>query len=341
MLETDQVQFSRREDVGDVVLNRPEAHNALTLDMIEAIHRQLALWAADPKVSGVVFKGAGGKAFCAGGDVRALYEAKQAGDAKFLEAFYRREYQLNYRIATYPKPTVAVMDGIVMGGGAGIAMNCQHRIATDNSHFAMPECKIGLFPDVGAGYFLNRCPGEIGMFLALTGVALRAPGMNFAGLATAFVPDDRVDFITPALLDRLSMPFAAAPLGSIRPMIDQVFGLPSIEEIFNILKVRGGNWAGETLGMMRGHSPTSLKVTYAHMRRSRGQKLADVLKAEFRLSQHFMAGKEFFEGVRAIVIDKDQQPAWRPSDLKEVEDAEVTRYFAAVPGIEEWASAKD
>lgn len=339
MLETDQVQFSQREDVGDVLLNRPEAYNALTLEMTEAIHRQLALWADDPKISGVVFKGAGGKAFCAGGDVRALYQAQQAGDAKFLETFYRREYQLNYRIATFPKPTVAVMDGIVMGGGAGIAMNCQHRIATDNSHFAMPECKIGLFPDVGAGFFLNRCPGEIGMFLALTGVALRAPGLKYAELATAFIPDDRVDFITPALLDRLSMPFAPAPLAGLRPMIDQVFGLASVDEITNILAARGGNWANETLAMMRAYSPTSLKVTFAHMRRSRGQKLDAVLKSEFRLSQHFMAGKDFFEGVRAIVIDKDQRPAWRPKELSDVSDAAINAMFEAPSGIEDWAPA--
>lgn len=340
MLETDQVQFSQRESVGDILLNRPNALNALTIDMIEALHRQLALWADDPKITGVVFNGAGDRAFCAGGDVRALYEAKQAGDAKFLENFYRREYQLNYRIATYPKPTVAIMNGIVMGGGAGIAMHCRHRIATDNSHFAMPECKIGLFPDVGAGYFLNQCPGEIGMFLALTGVGLRAPGMKFAGLATAFIPDDRVDFITPDLIERLSMPFAVAPLESMRKIIDQVFGMASIEEVFNILPVRGGNWAGETLAMMKDYSPTSLKMTFEHMRRSRGQKLDAVLKSEFRLSQHCMAGKEFFEGVRAMIVDKDKTPAWRPMDLKEVSGAGIKAMFEPMPGIADWTADK-
>ena len=328
-----------RAGIGDIRLNRPEELNALTLEMIEAIDRQLAEWAADPKVTGIVLGKATGDAFCAGVDQRALYHALQSGDREYGTLFYRRFYQLLYRIANYAKPVIAVMDGIVMGGGVSLAAHCKTRVGTRNTYLAFADCKIGYFPDGGAAAFYNRCPGEIGMFLALTGVALRARGLFRAGLVTHMVPEKQVALITPLLLEELALPPPASTLADIEPHINQVFGLGSVPEMLGVLAARGGEWAKGTLKQLQPQSPTSLALTYRHLRSAKGQSLAAVLKTDYRLSQRLIDGHDFREGIRAYVIDRDEKPVWQPGDLRDVSDAALDALFAPLDQAMEWAPA--
>jgi enoyl-CoA hydratase/carnithine racemase len=340
MSATPHVEFSLRAATGEIRLNRPEELNALTLDMIEAIDRQLAEWAADPKVTGVVLtKAGGGDAFCAGVDQRALYHAVQSGDREYGAVFYRRFYQMLHRVATYPKTIVAVMDGITMGGGVALAAHCKIRVGTRNTYLAFADCKIGYFPDGGAAAFYNRCPGEIGMFLALTGVALRARGLFRAGLITHMVPEDRVALITPMLINELALPPPVSTLADIEPHINQIFGLGSVPEILGVLAVRGGEWAKGTLEQLRPQSPTSLALTYRHMRAARGQPLETVLETDYRLNQHLIDGHDFREGIRAFVIDRDEKPVWQPGDLRDVSGAALDALFAQLDRGMEWKPA--
>ena len=334
------VLFSIHDGHGRIVLNRPSALNALTLDMIDAISAQLAGWEMRADIRAITITGAGDRAFCAGGDVKALYDAKQRGDLGYLEDFYRREYALNYRLATYKKPIIAVMDGIVMGGGAGIALNCSHPIATHKTLFAMPECRIGLFPDVGAGFFLNKASPAIALAIGLVGLSLRGPGLIKTGLVSRFIGSGRIDEIRLETLDSLQLSVEAAGIEQLIPLIEPVFSLGSLDEIMTVLAARRDTWAVETSKVLRAMSPTALRVAHAHLTRARGQSLADVLKTEFRLVQHLMAQPDFFEGVRAQLIDKDQAPKWQPAKLAEVSRDRVDACFEPVPGIKDWAPGK-
>lgn len=329
------VLFEVADGIGKVTLNRPQQMNALTLDMILALHEKLAEWAADKSIRTVMLYGAGDKAFCAGGDIRALYDAKTNGDTRVLHDFFWHEYRLNYRIATYPKPVIAVMNGMTMGGGAGLAMNSVIRVATENAVFAMPECGIGLFPDVGGGHFLNKCPGEVGMFLALTGLRLRAAGLIYTGLATHSIEASSVASLTPDNLETLQMRTRVADIGKMRPAIDTCFSLDTLDEIVTALSTRNDPGAQDSLNLLKRCSPLSLKITFAHMRRSRGRKLDEVLKEEWILSQNFMAGREFQEGVRAILIERDGEPKWQHRKLSDVSAGEVDTYFKKPSGVQE------
>jgi enoyl-CoA hydratase len=340
MSATPHVEISLRAGTGEIRLNRPEELNALTLEMIEAVDRQLAEWAADPKVTGIVLgKTAAGEAFCAGIDQRALYRALESGDREYGVVFYRRFYQLLYRIATYKKPIMAVMDGITMGGGVSLAAHCRIRVGTRNTYLAFADCKMGFFPDGGAATFYNRCPGEIGMFLALTGVALRARGLFRAGLVTHMVPEKQVALLTPLLVNEFSMPPPVSTLADIEPHINQTFGLGSVPEIFGVLSVRGGEWAKGTLKQLQPQSPTSLALTYRHIRSAKGQSLEEVLKTDFRLSQHLIDGHDYREGIRAFVIDRDEMPNWQPAELRDVSEAALDALFAPLDRGMEWSPA--
>jgi enoyl-CoA hydratase/carnithine racemase len=316
MSSTPHVEFSLRAGTGEIRLNRPDELNALTLEMIEAIDRQLAEWDADPKVTGIVLGKGQGEAFCAGVDQRTLYHALQAGDRDYGAALFRRFYQLLYRMAQYKKPIMAVMDGVTMGGGVALAAHCRIRVGTRNTYLAFADCKIGYFPDGGAAAFFNQCPGEIGMFLALTGVALRARGLFRAGLVTHMVPEKQVALLTPMLINEFALPPPVSTLADIEPHINQVFGLASVAEILGVLAARSGEWAKGTLEQLRPQSPTSLALTYRHMRAAKGQPLEAVLKTDYRLSQHLIDGHDFREGIRAYVIDRDEKPVWQPNDLR-------------------------
>jgi enoyl-CoA hydratase len=330
-----EILFEVKEGVGYVTLNRPSVLNALSLEMIDALLDKLAEWESDAKVESLWIQGAG-SAFCAGGDVKSVYQAVQKGDRNRVDHFYRREYQMNYRLATYKKPIAAFMDGIVMGGGAGIGMHCSVRIVTDDTLFAMPECAIGFVPDVGASFFLNRCPGEIAMFLGLTGVRMRAQGLIYTGLATHFVPSNRKAYLTPDKLVALSLQPEPGPLKDLQERIDSTFGLASVREIESILEARDDPWAKETLDMIRSGSPTSRAVTYQLFRLSKGKPLEEALAMEFNLSQHLAWAPDFSEGVRAKLIDKDQKPAWNPKRLEDVTKAFVEQAFQPYPGRDPW-----
>lgn len=327
------VLFEIVDGVGKATLNRPQQLNALTLDMVLALTDKLGEWAGDAKVGAVMLLGAGDKAFCAGGDVRALFEAKARGDARFLHDFFWHEYRLDHRVGTYPKPLIAVMDGLTMGGGAGLGLNAPIRVATERAIFSMPECSIGFFPDVGAGHFLNRCPGEIGLFLALTGQRLLTAGLSYCSLVTHTIEARTLDRLRPENLDALNVRTRMADIERVRPGIDTCFGLDTLAESMTILNTRKEAGARDSLAMLAKGAPLSLRVAYEHTRRSKGRELGDVLKEEWRLAMRFMERPDFFEGVRAQLIDRDNQPAWRPSRLEDVLEAEIEALFAP---MEDW-----
>jgi enoyl-CoA hydratase len=301
----------------------------------------------------VVVRGAGERAFCAGGDVRAVYEAGRgiSGDPDLTAIFFREEYELIRCIHRFPKPYIAIMDGITMGGGAGVSVNGAYRIATERTLFAMPETAIGLFPDVGATRFLNRCPGHVGRYLGLTGVRLGAADALYCGFATHFVPHDRIAELVGALgmvvletgrdgdgIDATLTCFAEDPgsasLATLRPEIDRCFAGDSVERTLDALAAEakaGGahaNWAAETQAGLLTKSPTSLKITLRQLVIGRDYDLEAALALEYRLTQHLMAGHDFYEGVRAMLVDKDQKPRWQPATLAEVGDDMVDSFFA-------------
>jgi len=334
--EEPEILFEKRGRAGLVTLNRPQALNALTLSMVRAFYPQLMEWAQDDAVGHVVVRAAGDKAFCAGGDIRALYDWGQARDPSFL-AFYREEYQLNTYIKRYPKPYVALIDGIDMGGGVGISVHGSHRVAGDRLNFAMPETGIGLFPDVGGTYFLPRLPGETGMYLALTGSRLKAGDAVLAGFATHYVPSERFADLEEALcktddVDEAIAGFASdpgfAPLGQVQGEIDRHFAGGSVAAILESLDADQGEWATKQATTMRMKSPLSQRLTYRQMREGAKLEFEDCMGLEYRLVNRIFEGHDFYEGIRAVVIEKDHEPNWQPATLDEVTDDMVDAYFA-------------
>jgi enoyl-CoA hydratase len=308
----------------------------------------LRAWATDPSVHAVVVRGAGDRAFCAGGDVRAVYEAGRGfgGDPDLPAVFFREEYELIRRIHHFPKPYIAITDGITMGGGAGISVNGAYRIATERTLFAMPETGIGLFPDVGATRFLNRCPGHVGRYLGLTGARLNAADALYCGFATQAVKRDCVEELLDELrserigveasLRRFAIDPGPAQIAPVRPAIDRCFAGDTVESILGALaaEAAGGGihaeWAGQTQAGLLTKSPTSLKITLRQLTIGRDYDLDAALALEYRLTQHVMAGHDFYEGVRAVLIDRDRKPQWRPATLAEVSDSMVDAYFSPI-----------
>ncbi|HEX3674186.1 MAG TPA: enoyl-CoA hydratase/isomerase family protein [Rhizomicrobium sp.] len=333
------VLFERRDALGLITLNRPKALNALTHGMALAMQAQLDAWAEDAAVKAVVVRGAGDRAFCAGGDIRALYESGKAGTPYALD-FYRDEYVLDATIKHYPKPYIALIHGIVMGGGVGVSVHGSHRIAGETTVFAMPETGIGLFPDVGGSYFLPRCPGEIGMYLALTGARLKTADTLCAGVATHFVPQAKWDALIgrvasgvapDAALGDLAEEVPATFLAEHRAAIDRVFGLDSVEAVLAALDAEHTDWSRDTARTIRTKSPTSLKVAFRQNREGEGLDFDDCMRMEYRMVTRIVAGHDFYEGVRATIIEKDGAPKWSPPDLAGVSDADVAKYFVPLP----------
>jgi enoyl-CoA hydratase len=342
MAEADDILFEVKDGLAVATLNRPATLNALTQDMCVHYDDQLAAWAADGKVRAVVLAGAGERAFCAGGDVRAVW---QAGKAKqdLTASFFRIEYRMNRRIKTFPKPHIALLDGVTMGGGVGISVHGSHRIATERTLIAMPETGIGLFPDVGATYFLSRLPGGLGLYLGLTGARMKAADALYAGFATDYVPSARLDDFMAALratkdaskkdVSALIREFAddpgPAPLASKRAAIDRCFMQETLDDVLDALTHEPDEWSDETLDILRTRcSPTSLKVTFEALRRARKMDFDAAMVMEYRLSQAFMADSDFYEGIRALLIAKDNKPAWDPSTLAGVTKDMVEGHFA-------------
>ena len=332
----DTILLERQGGLGLVTLNRPEALNTLSLAIYRRFGAALAAWAEDPAVRAVLVRGAGGRAFCAGGDVVAIYAAYQQGGG--MADFFREEYQLVRRIHRFPKPYIALMDGITMGGGAGIAVNGAFRVATERTLFAMPEVQIGLFPDVGASRFLTHCPGHIGRYLALTGQRLGAADALYCGLAAHFVAAERLPALTAALAEggrdsaAVIAAFAGDPgpatLPPRRAAIDRCFGGASVEAIVTALAAEDGAWAREAEAVLARASPTSLKITLRQLDAGGGLAIEAALALEYRMTQHCLAAPDFFEGIRAQLIDKDRRPRWQPATLDAVSESAVEGYFA-------------
>lgn len=346
-LSAGEVLFTRKGAIGHILLNRPKALNALTLNMCELMIAQLKAWAKDNAVKAIVIRGAGEKAFCAGGDVVRLYEDGKAG-LPYPYQFWSTEYRLNTLIKRYPKPYIALVDGIVMGGGVGVSVHGGYRVATEKTMFAMPETGIGLFPDVGGGYFLPRLAGSAGMYLGLTGKRLKGADCVALGLAEALVPHDRLDELEAKLasdavseLDEISYliaPFAEpvknAPISADRTAIGRHFDLGSVEAIIASLETEGGEWGAEQAKTLRTKSPTAMKVTFRQIREGASLSFEGCMKMEWRIANRCAVGKDFYEGVRALLIDKDNTPRWSPETLAGVTDADVAAYFAPLPGKE-------
>jgi enoyl-CoA hydratase len=370
-----EILFDRRGTAGIVTLNRPAALNAVTRGMVKGLREALERWRHDGAVSRIIVTAAGERAFSAGGDLRAIYAAGAAGRQEDSLAFWREEYALNTAIKRYPKPYVALIDGIVMGGGVGVSVHGSHRVAGDRFQFAMPEVGIGFFPDVGATWFLPRLPGEIGTYCALTGDRLdaadavavgvathRVASARFADLAEALCGAFPVDailgaFVEPAV-DSSPSPGSpgegrgegrgegalhgapsrgrgeSSPVTVRRPVIDRLFAPDSVEAILGLLDseaASGGadaEWAGEVATTIRAKAPLSLKIALAQMRRGRDWSFEDCMRAEFRIVSRVAYGDDFYEGIRAVIIDKDNRPRWRPAALGDVTAESVERHFA-------------
>lgn len=339
---TEEISFQRRGVLVEAEISRPQALNALTLDMIRQLDPRLRAWAEDLDVKAVLLRGQGEKAFCAGGDVRAVWEAGRTGGSLTRDFFYE-EYTLNRRIHAFPKPYIALIDGITMGGGVGLSVHGSHRIAGERTMIAMPETAIGFFPDVGATYVLPRLEGEIGLYMALTGVRLKAADALYAGLATHYMPSERIHELADALaasqwtgeprsvVEKVLEGFAAdpgpGPLTAQREAIDRCFGQERVEDIIAALEEEGSDWAQETLSTLEKRSPTSLKLSFTALRRGARMSFDDCMVMEYRISQACMAGHDFYEGIRAVLVDKDQAPKWQPASLAEVSDEAIERYF--------------
>ncbi|MGF7208936.1 enoyl-CoA hydratase [Skermanella aerolata] len=330
----------RREGAaGRITVNRPKALNSLTLDMVHAFTRALAGWATDDAVNVVVIDGAGTRGLCAGGDIRALLESGSRDDG-MAETFWSDEYKLNAAIGSYPKPIVAFMDGIVMGGGVGISAHASCRVVTEKTMLAMPEVGIGLLPDVGGTWLLSRAPGELGTYLALTGSRIGGADAIHAGLADYFVQSERLPELAKALsgsegadVEAIVKSFASdpgpAPLAEKAAAIDVMFGHDTVEQILETARTSGDDWAVKTAAEVEAKSPTSVKVTLAALRGARAlDSLEDCLNVEFRIIARMFHAPDFREGVRAAVIDKDQSPRWQPPTLSEVSEASVSAHFA-------------
>ena len=341
------ILFERRGAAGVVTLNRPQALNAVTHDMLRALRTKLTVWADDETISRVIVTAAGGKAFSAGGDIRALTDLGRAGRYDEALQFWRDEYPLNAYIKNYRKPYVSLIDGIVMGGGVGISVHGSYRVAGDRFQFAMPEVGIGFFPDVGATWFLPRLPGQLGTFCALTGERFNAADSCVAGIATHHIPSSRFPVLLEGLYGRLSVdtvlsafaePAGEGPIWRRRSAIDRLFAANAVEDILAGLQreVRAGgadaDWAKAVAAMIRAKSPTSLKLARAQVRRGKQWDFATCMQAEFRIVSRVIHGHDFYEGVRAVIIDKDNKPRWQPVDLAEVSATEVERHFAPLEG---------
>jgi enoyl-CoA hydratase len=339
-MQSSHVIAEKRGALGLLTLARPEALNALSREMVENLIHALAEWAADPQVAAVAIRGEGSRAFCAGGDVRAMAAAAQSGSGADRE-FLRAEYRLNAMIGGYPKPYLALLHGIVMGGGAGISIHGRYRLADGSLDFAMPETGIGFVPDIGSSHFLPRCPGGLGFYLALTGARIGQGDACAAGLVTHAV--DAADF--ESVLARLAegqdaeravAAFARKPAVAAldRRLIDTAFAAPTVEAVLERLDRDGGGFAVETARLLRGRAPLALKYTWREMHEGRHLALRNCLKMEFRIAYRALETPDFCEGIRAALIDKDRTPKWNPAALAAVTPEMVDRFFQPL-GAEE------
>ncbi|KQM85282.1 enoyl-CoA hydratase [Sphingomonas sp. Leaf23] len=332
--------------VGRIRLNRPKALHALDHAMCDAMLVALEQWRGDPAVYAILIDHAEGRGFCAGGDIRMIAESS-ATDGAAARAFFATEYRLNHRLFTYAKPTIAVMDGVTMGGGVGISQPCRFRIATENSRFAMPETAIGLFPDVGGGWYLSRLPGRIGQYLALTGARLDGSEMLALGLATHLLPADTLERVkqaiaadplaAEAILSDHAMPACDAPILAQREVIDRLFASDDFEEVLAALEADGSDWAQAQLATLRGRSPLSCKVSLKLLLDGATMPtFEDEMRQEYAVVTRIVQRPDIVEGVRAVIVDKDHAPKWDPATPAAVSDHMIDRIFAPLSPADEW-----
>lgn len=337
-MSDDAILFERQGGLGLVTLNRPKALNAISLEMVRALNAQLAAWADDDAVHAVMIQGAGGKAFAAGGDIQRLYDAMVAKDDIYPTEFFAEEYALNARIKTYPKPYVAFYNGIVMGGGVGVSVHGSHRIATDATTFAMPETGIGFFPDVGGTYFLPRLKGGLGAYMALTGGRLDGGDCVAEGLADAYLPAGRAEALIKALaadpdvdaaIASVAQPVPEGRLAKDRPAIAICFDRASLADVVAALELAGTDWSAKQLAAIRSKSPLSAAVAWEQLQRGARLDFNDCLVLEYRIALASCRAGDFQEGVRALIVDKDNAPKWAHADIEAVPEAAVAAHFKA------------
>jgi enoyl-CoA hydratase len=338
-----QVIVERRGCAGRIILNRPQTLNAITLQMVHEISAALDDFERDADVRRIVVTGAGERAFSAGGDIRWLYERGRAGDYAAQSAFFREEYTLNARIKRYPKPYVSLIDGIVMGGGVGVSLHGSHRVVTEKAAFAMPEVGIGFFPDVGATYALPRVPHRLGLAMAATGLRAKGADMAALGLATAYVESGRLGALDEALerpgdTKALIGEFASRPPPSTllaqAQTIETAFAQADARSISEALSADGSEFAGSLADMMAAKSPTSVAIALRQMRIGANLSFEEAMRVEFRIVTRICRGHDFYEGVRAAIVDKDNRPQWRPPTGELPAEAEIDSYFAPLGGDE-------
>ncbi|WP_025856778.1 enoyl-CoA hydratase/isomerase family protein [Pseudomonas sp. CHM02] len=343
----DEVLAEVRNHIGHLTLNRPAGLNAITLSMVRSLASQLQAWADDPQVHAVVLRGAGEKAFCAGGDIRSLYDSFKSGDTLHQD-FFIEEYALDLAIHHYRKPIVALMDGFVLGGGMGLVQGADLRVVTERSRLAMPEVAIGYFPDVGGSYFLPRIPGELGIYLGVTGVQIRAADALYCGLADWYLDshkladlDEKLDRLQwhdsplkdlQGLLAKLAVQqLPDPPLAALRPAIDHFFALPDVpsivEQLQQVTVADSHEWALTTASLMQTRSPLAMAVTLEMLRRGRHLPLEQCFALELHLDRQWFERGDLIEGVRALIIDKDKSPLWNPPTLHGLALSHVESFF--------------
>ncbi len=345
--QQDTVLAEVRNHIGHLTLNRPSGLNAINLEMVRGLQQQLDAWAHDPQVKAVVLRGAGEKAFCAGGDIRSLYDSYQNKDTLHT-VFFEEEYALDLTLHHYPKPVVALMDGFVLGGGMGLVQGADLRLVTERSKLAMPEVGIGYFPDVGGSYFLTRTPGQLGTYLGVSGVHIRAADALYCGLADGYLESSKLPELDKALdslnwqqspiddLTALVARFAVTvlpdpPLARLRPLIDSVFAQVDIPRIVAHLRAviapETRDWANETADLLKTRSPLAMAVTLEMLRRGRQLPLEQCFALELHLDRQWFDRGDLMEGVRALIIDKDKNPRWYPPSLEALDAAHVASFF--------------
>lgn len=339
---TETLLFSRRNHIGLVTLNRPSALNALNAPMIWGLQHQLQAWQEDDAIHAVVVCSASDRAFCAGGDVRSIYALRH--DHRQQMDFFHSEYRLNQLIHDFEKPYIAMMDGITMGGGVGISLHGSHSVASERFSFAMPETGIGFYPDIGASYLLSKCPGYFGVYLGLTGSRLGPMAARALGLVKYVIPSGQFSTVLEALveanlstdagaqvscvLEAFTQPAQTPELDVVQPKVDACFQYDHLESIMATLAAGHDEWHQETLRVLTQRAPLSLKVTLAQLQKASTMRMIECLEIDHRLTGHFLRDSDFYEGVRALLVDKDNAPHWNPATLEQVTPARVSDYFS-------------
>jgi enoyl-CoA hydratase len=332
--------------VGRLTLNRPKALHSLTLNMCRLMTEALLAWRDDPGVELVLLDSSGERGFCSGGDIRMLYDDVPQGGAHAREFFFV-EYRLNELLFRYPKHVVAIMDGVTMGGGVGISRPARFRVATERTTFAMPETGIGLFPDVGGGWYLPRMPDHIGLWLAMTGARIKAADCELVGVATDYVESARIEDLKaaivaePAAVERLLTEFEGDPgrptIAAHQDEIEKIFALESVEAIVAALKAADTDWARQQLEILAAKSPQTIKVAFRQLKLgAQAATFAENMAMEYRIASRVVLRPDFHEGVRAVIVEKDNQPRWNPPTLEAVSEAMLDEIFAPLPAAEEW-----